>query len=610
MTTTRVGQVRPSQLLHTYGPGSLVDLPHLSVLISGIDGWSADPLAAPEVAEKRLLAAVRSVLGPQLGSLRLPPHLAETPNPFDDWSRTGVPVTVFPRWLRCPSCDRIAPSDSGLFEPRFYAFRPDLARYSHVNCNRARGKPAPAVPVGFVLACRNGHLDEFPWVGFAHRGTACPAPILEVFQSRTKADDVFVTCKACGLPARNMMEAFGESAAKTLPKCRGRHPHLRTFEDQPCDQRARALRLGASNTWFSVTKRVLAIPTAATPLGALIDDVWPSLADVGSPEVLRFALKTIPALAVLGGHDPEEVWADVEARRSSGGADPEEEEDLLGPEWAQFADPAKAVVGPDFQLREVDPPPTFSSAVERVVLGERLREVVALVGFTRIDPPGDPDLSGQRAAVGPLSRDKPEWVPCTEVRGEGFFIQFREEAMAAWEARVGNAARLAALHEAHQRWLARRGLDASVGWLGPRYLALHTLSHLLMRELALECGYGSASISERLYAGTGPSPMAGILLYTAAPDSEGTLGGLVSLGEPATLDRLLRQALDHAQLCTSDPMCSEHLPSPDEDTLHGAACHACLFAPETSCERSNRYLDRALAVDTFAQAGLGLFSSG
>ena len=103
--------------------------------------------------------------------------------------------------------------------------------------------------------------------------------------------------------------------------------------------------------------------------------------------------------------------------------------------------------------------------------------------------------------------------------------------------------------------------------------------------------------------------MAGILLYTAAPDSEGTLGGLVSLGEPATLDRLLRQALDHARLCASDPMCSEHVPSPDEDTLHGAACHACLFAPETSCERSNRYLDRALAVDTFAQAGLGLFSS-
>jgi hypothetical protein len=103
--------------------------------------------------------------------------------------------------------------------------------------------------------------------------------------------------------------------------------------------------------------------------------------------------------------------------------------------------------------------------------------------------------------------------------------------------------------------------------------------------------------------------MAGILLYTAAPDSEGTLGGLVSLGEPRTLERLLGQALAHAGLCASDPMCAEHVPDDTEDALHGAACHACLFAPETSCERANRYLDRTFAVDTFAQSGLGLFST-
>jgi hypothetical protein len=245
--------------------------------------------------------------------------------------------------------------------------------------------------------------------------------------------------------------------------------------------------------------------------------------------------------------------------------------------------------------------------VERVVAVERLREAVALIGFTRVDPPGEPDAIGEEADVGPLCRGRPTWVPCTEVRGEGLFIQLREAAISDWEARISESGRLANLHEGHQRWRARRHLDPRAGWPGSRYLALHSFSHLLMRELALECGYGSASIRERIYARNEAEPMAGILLYTAAPDSEGTLGGLVSLAEPEVLGRLINQALRRGRLCASDPMCAEHVPSPDEDTLHGAACHACLFAPETSCERANRYLDRALVVETFTKAELGLF---
>ena len=136
---------------------------------------------------------------------------------------------------------------------------------------------------------------------------------------------------------------------------------------------------------------------------------------------------------------------------------------------------------------------------------------------------------------------------------------------------------------------------------------LHSLSHALMREFSLECGYNAASIRERIYAPGGPEAEEGsILIYTAAPDSEGTLGGLVSLGEPDELGRLLDQALAHAGLCASDPLCSEHDPTKD-GTLHGAACHACLFAPETSCEVGNRYLDRALVVPTYRDAKAAIF---
>ena len=127
---------------------------------------------------------------------------------------------------------------------------------------------------------------------------------------------------------------------------------------------------------------------------------------------------------------------------------------------------------------------------------------------------------------------------------------------------------------------------------------LHTLSHLLIRELALECGYNAASIRERIYADAeGQEPQAGILIYTAAADSDGTLGGLVDLGKPENLGRLLKQALSRAGICASDPLCSEHEPEKDR-SLHAAACHACSFVSETSCEFGNRYIDRTLLVPT------------
>ncbi len=134
-------------------------------------------------------------------------------------------------------------------------------------------------------------------------------------------------------------------------------------------------------------------------------------------------------------------------------------------------------------------------------------------------------------------------------------------------------------------------------WPGDRYLLLHTLSHLLIREIALECGYASASITERIYATTRDDRNeAGILLYTAASDSEGTLGGLVRLAQPDELGRILRATFSNARRCSSDPLCGDHAPLDTEDTLHGAACHACLFASETSCQRGNRFLDRRLVV--------------
>jgi hypothetical protein len=167
---------------------------------------------------------------------------------------------------------------------------------------------------------------------------------------------------------------------------------------------------------------------------------------------------------------------------------------------------------------------------------------------------------------------------------------------------------------AHRRWRSARQLDPlDAGFPGIRYVLLHSFSHALMRQLALECGYSAASLRERLYCAEESDDgeaMAGVLIYTAAPDSEGTLGGLVSLGRPEQLDRHIDQALEEIQLCSSDPLCSEHSPGGHGDgTLHGGACHACLFAPETSCERGNRYLDRQTLVATVSNTSEPFFAS-
>ena len=606
---SEVGELRPSQILISFGIGSLVDLPNLSVLVLGLEDWPI--VHSEEIGEERLLASVQNVLGKQVKKLHSPPRgpdsVGAQTNWFDEAHQIGVQVAPFPRWLVCSRCRLLAPIGSGLFEAKDSAYRPDKTRFVH-NCS-TQGQAPTAVPARFMAACPNGHLDDFPWLEFVHRGvTPCKGPLsLYEIGASGEAADVEVECRPCKV-RRRMAEAFGRDNAQNMPRCRGRRPHLRDFDPNGCTvDHVRPILQGASNSWFPVTLSALSIPQATDKLTQLIEDHWTVLEKVTSLDIL-VAFRAIGQLRDFTKYSDSQIWQAVQSKQQGGGTAQQEPTDIKTPEWNAFSDPA-TVMQTDpkrLKLRTVDPPEGYTAFFERIVLVERLREVRALIGFTRIESPRDFDtpfdLPVEKRA--PLSRQNPTWVPASETNGEGIFFHFSEPAIKTWLAKTAEYE--AEFKAAHERWRLTKNLDPTTGFPGLRYILLHTFAHALIRQLSVECGYTTAAIAERIYSQDDAAPRAGVLIYTAAPDSEGTLGGLCALGDPRKLGRHLEAALERMRLCASDPLCAEHKPSVDL-SLHGAACHACSFLPETCCERGNKYLDRSVLVKTVERADLAFF---
>lgn len=613
----KVGELNPSQLLYTYGVGAIVDLPHLSAIVSGLDDWPVDPAYVREIQEERLLIALKSELGNQvkrLLSLPSVPDMGANPNPFDKEAHIGVPVSTFPQWMVCPSCQLLAPINSELFELKVDHYHPDRTHYEHVNCQRAN-RPT-ALPARFLVCCENGHLDDFPWVEYVHHFDSSKydhkSLTLSEFGPSGEARDLYVECNICGAK-RQLAEAFGRENREKMPLCRGRRPHLHDYDPNGCDLHVRAILLGASNIWFPFVLNTISIPNTVDQLVNLVAENWGELSRVEKIDELAYMEKW-GKLKAFAEFSLSDLWNVIDKRRSADISDQNDENmNLLTPEWTAFISPETQNQTPDFRLKSVHPPHKYKDVFSQVVLVERLREVRALAGFTRIDSPGEMAESDEEEiqAISPISRKKPTWIPAIEVRGEGIFIQFKEEEILKWLAKPAVKNWEAMFYQAHIEWRKNRMIsNPESNFPGLRYVLLHSFSHALMRQFAMECGYTQASLRERIYSNNpGPKgvPMAGILIYTSAPDSEGTLGGLVNLGESVNLGRHIEAALEASGLCASDPTCAEHLPSYGASTVHAAACHSCLFSPETSCERGNRYLDRSVLVPTVNHTDHGFF---
>jgi hypothetical protein len=304
--------------------------------------------------------------------------------------------------------------------------------------------------------------------------------------------------------------------------------------------------------------------------------------------------------------EPAALWQAIEALRGGGGGDvpqPKDEELplLVGP-MDGVSSSAEDSLFEAVAWSAPAAPAWYERAIRRVLLVRRLREVQALVGFTRFTArtsslgglPIDTTKTNRRA---PLANDL-RWLPAAENKGEGIFIEFDPDTIKDWAASDAVVNRAAQFSKAFENdWLKSRGLDSQqFPFPGAPYILLHSLSHLLITEMALECGYGSSSIRERIYAN--PDIGYGILLLTSTSGSEGTLGGLVDAGK--RIAPYLERAFERGQLCSNDPFCSEHDPNHPFDIrpTHGAACHGCELIAETSCEQRNEFLDRALVSPT------------
>jgi hypothetical protein len=590
------GQLRRSQIITSFGPGAMIDLPKYSVLIGGLDYWSP---VGEEIMESRLtnkLAALVDV--PALRLFAPPPDQDDPTAP-----PTGIHVFQFPEWF---ITQNVVTDDarSGT-RSRMLVHRKALTKGKFIDRDKRKQQ---VVPVRFVRACRNGHIGDIDWYSFVHGGaTECRRP-LWIDERGTSGDltEVWIRCECKA--ERNMAQA-AILQNRALGQCDGSRPWLGPYTREACGEPSRLLIRTASNAYFPQKLTVISLPERDEAVKQAVDAAWEFLEAVEDIEQLKYERRKAKVKAALEGISDEEVLSEIRSRRHGA---PKEDKTVKVAELETLI-ASRDELGddrPDGNFFARTLPRTawnrpWMECFERVVLVHRLREVVAQLGFTRFEAAtpnaeGELEMGVRRAS---LAREI-TWLPAVENRGEGLFLQFRRQPLEEWAVRRDVQDRGRALVAGFDCWRSEH-LGTHRVFPGLPYLMLHSFSHLLITSVALECGYPASSIRERIYAI--PSVGYGILLYTGSSDAEGTLGGLIQVGH--RIHDHVRNALEIGELCSNDPVCAQHAP----DNLHerrflqGAACHGCLLIAETSCEQQNDFLDRALVVPTVDKLGVEFF---
>ncbi len=588
-----VGSLRRSQLVTTFGSGAIADMPEYSVIMASTEYWKSH---SPVLHERNLEKLLRVSCFRQ-------PYVSEND---DDKISPDIPAFRFPIMHFCPDCGRLMP---------YWKFGDESGKKCK-KCNKN------LVPSRFVAGCINGHLEDFPYSWWVHYGdfSECPAGeendrlTISFSDESGGLEGIIITCTACG-KSRSMASCLSRDALKGY-HCRGKRPWIgmRSEYDDPvsCRARMQGLQRGASNVYFSQTVSALTIPPWSSQLSQEVAREWDDISsrlDAGIDEDhLTFLVEIkFPELLHSGFYTTEDILQEIDRYRNKDDSEEYTNRNLYEDEYRMFCRGNYAE--PDdhqFRIEEAGVPSFLLEYVENVVMVKRLREVLALRGFRRITPeePQEDDeafegydLENDCVA---LSSTPLNWYPAIEMLGEGIFIRLREEKLNKWENENQN------FYEPMAQRL--RASNVNCENFSPRYVLLHTLSHLLIRQLSVECGYSGAAIKERIYS-TYPDSrqkMAGILLYTSTSDSDGSLGGLARNARPEAFESIFRNMLQEASWCSSDPICISSK-AQGYSSLNYAACHACTLLPETSCEMRNCLLDRGAVTGSLQNRDRGFF---
>lgn len=587
------GTVRRSQVITTWGPGALIDLPRQAGIVGGLEGWpSVGQLE--EIIDQRLTQKLASMTGIVFPRLYAPPPDAAAPGE----AKLGITVWQFPEWFLV---QEKAGSDGTGRSRRLVPRRALDERLRFDGCD--------VVPTRFVRACPRGHISDLNWRWFVHgRDDGCKRQ-LWLDEQGTGGDlaDLIVRCE-CGKSKR--LQEAAEFENRALGTCGGRRPWIGNQSKEDCDQPYRLLIRTAANAYFPQVVSALSLPDNQTGLLKVVAELWDFLDIVEDDGDLALMKKKPKVASKLAGHSDADVLDAIRAQRSGGAAErpvKQVELDAILAVPEGFDDDVP--IDPNFHARELPDEywrkSSLSDGIAAVIQLHRLREVLALTGFTRFeavtpDIDGEYDTDVERAELA----DEPKWFPAVENRGEGIFLLLDTGTVKGWLAKDGVKKRIDDLRKGYAAWTAQRNIERD--YPGGQYVLLHTLSHLLLQSLSMTCGYPASSIRERIYVDLAGERY-GLMLYTASSDAEGTLGGLVL--QARAIEDHLAVALRAGGLCSNDPVCAQHTPGEGFEGrwLHGAACHGCTLIAETSCEMRNDHLDRALVVPTLAVPDAAFF---
>lgn len=554
----KLGELRPNQLITTFGPGSIVDAVKDSVTVLDLNYWK-------DKGKKIIDGRLASYLGVDCF------YMPRTSYNGD------VPVVTFPYMHVCSNvkCGRLFDAREDFDLDKYLKFGVTCP-----DCHRQ------AYPSRFITICENGHMNDFPWTWWVHRGnTGCKGKLRMYSTGNTSTlADMWVECTECS--AKRSMSGATQRENFEGMSCSGHHPFRPNHKNEHCNKPLLPSQRGASNVYFSVSRSAISIPPWINPLYNLIDE---HLRDIELAETLMADDGITKIYEMYFSNYPRDEFDAALQRRRDNITEFTEIKQMEYDAITHHADPAYASNKKHFKAEEENVPSYLKKYFSRVIRITRLREVKVLLGFTRVDAP-DPDADNQPNVVY-LNKGKTEkWLPAAEINGEGIFIEFNRATINEWlkDSAMKNLSLKYA--ECYKEFCESKGWILTV-LRDARYVLMHTFAHLMIKQMSMSSGYSSSAIRERIYFG---DKMSGILLYTGSADKEGSLGGLVELGTIGKLNVLMRDAFQEALLCTNDPECLNNTPAGNNS--NGAACHSCCMISETACENGNRMLDRGLVV--------------